>query len=64
MGKFRKFVYALSDNLFGTISAQLAALINKKNADLNLHYPTVVKGNKNALQLPIKDWEQIQKDLK
>jgi hypothetical protein len=31
---------------------------------MNLQYITDTKGNKNAVQLPIKDWEQIQKDLK
>lgn len=31
---------------------------------MNLQYITDNKGHKNAVQLPIKDWEQIQKDLK
>jgi len=30
---------------------------------INLQYITDIKGHKNAIQLPIKDWEQIQKDL-
>lgn len=30
---------------------------------MNLQYITDTKGNKSAVQLPIKDWEQIQKDL-
>jgi hypothetical protein len=31
---------------------------------MNLQYITDTKGHKNAVQLPIKDWEQIQNDLK
>jgi hypothetical protein len=31
---------------------------------MNLQYITDTKGHKNAVQLPMKDWEQIQKDLK
>ncbi len=30
---------------------------------MNLQYITDKKGNKNAVQLPIEDWEQIQNDL-
>jgi hypothetical protein len=30
---------------------------------MNLQYITDTKGHKNAVQLPINDWEQIQKDL-
>ncbi len=30
---------------------------------MNLQYITDKKGRKNAVQLPMKDWEQIQKDL-
>ncbi|GAO30215.1 hypothetical protein [Geofilum rubicundum] len=30
---------------------------------MNLHYITDTKGHKSAVQLPLKDWEQIQKDL-
>lgn len=30
---------------------------------MNLQYITDTEGHKNAVQLPIKDWEQIQKDL-
>lgn len=30
---------------------------------MNLQYITDTKGNKSAVQLPLKDWEQIQKDL-
>lgn len=30
---------------------------------MNLQYITDAKGHKNAVQLPLKDWEQIQKDL-
>lgn len=30
---------------------------------MNLQYITDTKGHKNAVQLPLKDWEQIQKDL-
>ena len=30
---------------------------------MNLQYITDKKGQKNAVQLPIKDWEQIEKDL-
>ena len=30
---------------------------------MNLHYITDTKGHKSAVQHPIKDWEQIQKDL-
>ena len=30
---------------------------------MNLQYITDIKGHKNAVQLPLKDWEQIQKDL-
>ena len=30
---------------------------------MNLQYITDTKGHKSAVQLPIKDWEQIQKDL-
>jgi hypothetical protein len=36
--------------------------INKIFA-MNLHYITDIKGHKSAVQLPMKDWEQIQKDL-
>ena len=31
---------------------------------MNLQYITDTKGHKNAVQRPIKDWEQIQNDLK
>ena len=30
---------------------------------MNLQYITDTKGRKNAVQLPMKEWEQIQKDL-
>jgi hypothetical protein len=30
---------------------------------MNLQYITDKKGKKNAVQLPMNDWEQIQKDL-
>lgn len=30
---------------------------------IKLQYITDKEGHKNAIQLPIKDWEQIQKDL-
>lgn len=30
---------------------------------MNLQYITDKKGHKNAVQLPIEDWEKIQKDL-
>jgi hypothetical protein len=30
---------------------------------MNLQYITDTKGQKRAVQLPMKDWEQIQKDL-
>ena len=30
---------------------------------MNLQYITDNKGHKSAVQLPMKDWEQIQKDL-
>lgn len=31
---------------------------------MNLQYITDGKGHKNAVQLPMKEWEKIQKDLK
>jgi hypothetical protein len=30
---------------------------------MNLQYITDINGRKSAVQLPMKDWEQIQKDL-
>jgi hypothetical protein len=30
---------------------------------MNLHYITDAKGRKSAVQLPLKDWERIMKDL-
>jgi PHD/YefM family antitoxin component YafN of YafNO toxin-antitoxin module len=30
---------------------------------MNIPYITDTRGQKNAVQLPLKDWEQIQKDL-
>lgn len=30
---------------------------------MDLQYITDKKGHKNAVQLPIRDWEKIQKDL-
>jgi PHD/YefM family antitoxin component YafN of YafNO toxin-antitoxin module len=30
---------------------------------MDIQYITDKKGHKNAVQLPIKEWEQIQKDL-
>lgn len=30
---------------------------------MNLQFITDTKGHKSAVQLPMKDWEQIQKDL-
>lgn len=30
---------------------------------MNLQYITDGKGHKNAVQLPMKEWEKIQKDL-
>ena len=39
-------------------------LLNKvKTSGMNLQYITDTKGRKSAVQLPLKDWEQIQKDL-
>lgn len=38
-------------------------LVQQKTNKMNLQYITDTKGNKSAVQLPIKDWEQIQKDL-
>jgi hypothetical protein len=31
---------------------------------MNLQYITDTKGHKSAVQVPMKDWEQIQKDLR
>jgi DNA-binding TFAR19-related protein (PDSD5 family) len=31
---------------------------------MNLQFITDTKGHKSAVQLPLKDWEQIQKDLR
>lgn len=33
------------------------------NRTMNLQYITDGKGHKSGVQLPIKDWEKIQKDL-
>lgn len=30
---------------------------------MNLQYITDTKGHKSAVQVPLKDWEKIQKDL-
>lgn len=30
---------------------------------MNIQYITDIQGQKNAVQLPLKEWEQIQKDL-
>jgi len=30
---------------------------------MNIQYITDIQGQKSAVQLPLKDWEQIQKDL-
>ena len=30
---------------------------------MDIQYITDMKGHKNAVQLPMKDWEQIQRDL-
>jgi hypothetical protein len=30
---------------------------------MNIQYITDTKGRKTAVQLPVKDWEKIQKDL-
>jgi len=30
---------------------------------MNIQYITDTRGQKNAVQLPLKNWEQIQKDL-
>ncbi len=30
---------------------------------MNIQYITDTRGQKNAVQLPLIDWEQIQKDL-
>lgn len=30
---------------------------------MNIQYITDTRGQKSAVQLPLKDWEQIQKDL-
>ena len=30
---------------------------------MNIQYITNIHGQKNAVQLPLKDWQQIQKDL-
>ncbi len=34
-----------------------------KSMTMELQYITDQKGHKNAVQLPMKDWEQIKKDL-
>lgn len=31
---------------------------------MQLQYITDIKGRKTAIQLPVRDWERIQKDLK
>jgi hypothetical protein len=36
----------------------------KNISAMNLQYITDSKGHKSAVQLPMKDWKQIQKDLK
>lgn len=35
----------------------------QKTDTMNLQYITDTKGNKSAVQLPIKEWKKIQKDL-
>ncbi|MHC1778054.1 MAG: hypothetical protein AB9834_21815 [Lentimicrobium sp.] len=42
---------------------KMARLINKQEDIMNIYYITDTKGHKSAVQLPLKDWEQIQKDL-
>jgi hypothetical protein len=33
------------------------------NKTMNLQYITDIKGRKSAVQLPLKDWKQIKKEL-
>lgn len=40
----------------------MTGLPNKKTS-MNLQYITDTRGHKSAVQLPMKDWNQIQKDL-
>ncbi len=37
--------------------------MNVKDIVMNLQYITDKNGKKSAIQLPMQDWEQIQKDL-
>lgn len=43
------------------VKTEQAYTHNKKA--MNLQYITDPNGHKNAVQLPLKDWEKIQKDL-
>jgi hypothetical protein len=40
----------------------VTGLPNKK-ISMNVQYITDTRGHKSAVQLPMKDWNQIQKDL-
>ncbi len=37
--------------------------VNLKDQAMNLQFITDTKGQVNAIQLPMKEWKQIQKDL-
>ncbi len=47
----------------GRYSISLYCIIRYQNT-MNLQYITDNKGQKSGVQLPIKDWKKIQKDLK
>jgi hypothetical protein len=55
--------YFLLYKLFINVINLITNLLNKNNMNLNLQYITDRKGKKNAVLLPISDWDKIQKDL-
>lgn len=53
--------YELFKSLLRPLSLSLGQHIKKEAMDLQ--YITDTRGHKSAVQLPIKEWERIQKDL-
>jgi hypothetical protein len=57
------FAYFLSIKICTFVLIKIVFSISKILFTMNLQYITDAKGRKSAVQLPLKDWERIIKDL-
>ena len=59
----KSFIFRMIDMALRDLKTGQAYATKYKIKTMNLQYITDTKGHKSAVQLPLKDWEQIQKDL-